>query len=339
MSKLGRLEYCQYLLSSQINYTLTNFAEHVEELSHDKINRYLKDAKLKPSLVYEHVKDDIVTINNGYLLFDDTVIDKNFSNKIEGVRRQYSGNAHGLVKGIGVVTCVYVNPEIERFWVIDYRIFDPDKDGKSKINHLEEMLKNAEHHKKLPFTTVLVDSWYATHKIILKLDDMGKTYYCPLKKNRLVDDSSDTEPAHDYRRIDKLSWSKEELLHGKTVGIKKFPKKYKTKLFQIPISTNRTEHIVTNAIDQDSADDVRDECAIRWKIEEFHREAKQLTGLEKCQCRIGRIQRNHIASAMLVWVRMKRAATDMKKTIYRVKHDLLREYLINELRSPNVSFA
>ena len=251
-------------------------------------------------MVYEHVKDDIIRNDNGYLLFDDTVIDKNFSNKIEGVRRQYSGNAHGLIKGIGVVTCVYVNPEWDKFWVIDYRIFDPDRDGKSKIDHLEDMLKNVEHHKKLPFTTVLVDSWYATHKIILKLDDMGKTDYCLLKKNRLVDDSSTTEPAHDYKRIDELSWNKKELAHGKIVGIKKFPKKYKTKLFRIPISTNRTEHIVTNAIDQDSADDVRDECAIRWKIEEFHREAKQLTGLEKCQCRIARIQRNHIASAMLV---------------------------------------
>ena len=85
------------------------------------------------------------------------------------------------------------------------------------------------------------------------------------------------------------------------------------KLFQITISTNRTEHIVTNAMDQDSANDVRDEFAIRWKIEEFHREVKQLTGLEKCQCRLARIQRNHIASAMLVWVRMKRAADDMHK--------------------------
>ena len=101
-------------------------------------------------------------------------IDKDFSNKIEGVRRQYSGNAHGLIKGIGVVTCVYVNPELDKFWVIVYRIFDPDRDGKSKINHLEDMLENVEYHQKLPFTTVLVDSWYATHKIILKLDDRAE---------------------------------------------------------------------------------------------------------------------------------------------------------------------
>ena len=65
------------------------------------------------------------TSKNGYVVFDDTVIDKNFSHQIELVRRQYSGNAHGVIKGIGVVNCVYVNPETEQFWIIDFRIYDP----------------------------------------------------------------------------------------------------------------------------------------------------------------------------------------------------------------------
>jgi hypothetical protein len=34
-------------------------------------------------------------------------------------------------------------------------------------------------------------------------------------------------------------------------------------------------------------------------IEEFHRELKQLTGVEACQCRKARIQRNHFACALL----------------------------------------
>ncbi|NJO17913.1 MAG: IS701 family transposase, partial [Thioploca sp.] len=46
----------------------------------------------------------------GYLEFDDTVVDKRHSAQIEWVRRQYSGNAKGVSKGIGVVTGVYVNP-------------------------------------------------------------------------------------------------------------------------------------------------------------------------------------------------------------------------------------
>ena len=40
-----KLNYCQYLLSSQINYTLTNMADHLQKWSHDTINRYLRGEK------------------------------------------------------------------------------------------------------------------------------------------------------------------------------------------------------------------------------------------------------------------------------------------------------
>jgi hypothetical protein len=43
---------------------------------------------------------------------------------------------------------------------------------------------------------------------------------------------------------------------------------------------------------------------MRWKIEQFHREIKLLKGIEHNQCRKRRIQRNHIACAMLVGIRL-----------------------------------
>jgi hypothetical protein len=113
-----RLDYCQYLLVSQINYTLTNFAEHTEQFSHDAANRYLAGDQVRPHLVWENVSSQIVQIPTGCLVFDDTVVDKNFAHKIELVRRQYSGNVHGVIKGVGVVTCVYVNPMLDQFWII-----------------------------------------------------------------------------------------------------------------------------------------------------------------------------------------------------------------------------
>jgi hypothetical protein len=70
------------------------------------------------------------------------------------------------------------------------------------------------------------------------------------------------------------------------------------KLFRVTISTDRTEYVATNDLTQDSTDVVQKVCGIRWKIEEFHREIKQLTGVESCQCRKARIQRNHINCAM-----------------------------------------
>ena len=51
-----------------------------------------------------------------------------------------SGNAHGLIDGIGLVNCVYVNPDTDQFWLLDYRLFSPETDGKTKLDHVAEML-------------------------------------------------------------------------------------------------------------------------------------------------------------------------------------------------------
>jgi hypothetical protein len=114
-----------------------------------------------------------------YIIFDDTVLDKRYSEYIELTRRQYSGNEHRVLRGIGVVSCVYVNPETGQFWVIDYRIYEPDEDGKTKIDHVAEMLQSLVYSKNLPFSTVLMDSWYATKTLMQYIDKVGKYYYCP----------------------------------------------------------------------------------------------------------------------------------------------------------------
>ncbi len=332
-----RLDYCPYLLSSQINYTLTNFAHHSQQYSHDRLNRYLGGDKLTPRLLWEQVKDIITTAPTGYLLFDDTIADKNYSFAIELVRRQYSGNAHAIINGIGIVTCVYVNPETEQFWVIDYRIFDKTGDGKSKLDHVREMFDHTREPKLLPVRTVLMDSWYATRPLMLHIERAGKLFYCPLKDNRLVNEGG-ADHIH-YQRVDSLEWRAEEQLQGKRVHVKDFPRGHRLQLFRLVLSTERTDYVVTNDAAQHSTDETQQVCAIRWKIEQLHREAKQITGLESCQCRKARIQRNHIACSLLVWLRLKELAYQSKRTVYQIKYGQLSEYLIQQLKSPSVKMA
>ena len=330
---VSRLSYSQFLLVSQVNYTLTYYADHMESLSHDAVTRYLAREDLTPSLLWEQVQDDLVPSPNGYILFDDTVLDKNHSHKIEGVRKQYSGNAGGIIKGIGVVTCVYVNPELDRWWAVDYRIYDPDADGKKKPDHVEDMLDQLE-QRKLQYRTVLMDSWYATKRLILGIEERGKIYYCPLKSNRLVDDSGGAWP---YHPVSELQWSEEELTQGKTIKIQKFPENHKVKLFRVTVSTHRTDFVITNDEACDTTDDAQKACAIRWKIEQFHRELKQTTGIEKCQCRKRRSQRNHIACAMIVWARLKQIAYQTQQTVYQIKQNLLDNYIIQQLKKPHIN--
>jgi hypothetical protein len=52
-----KLDYCQYLLSSHINYTLTDLAEITFKSGvTTPLNRYLKGEKLTPRLLFEQVE-------------------------------------------------------------------------------------------------------------------------------------------------------------------------------------------------------------------------------------------------------------------------------------------
>ena len=67
-----------------------------------------------------------------------------------------------------------------------------------------------------------------------------------------------------------------------------------------------------------------------------HRETKQVTGIESCQCRSPRAQRNHIACALMVWTSLKRHAQQVGQNIYRLKFGLLNNYMKQQLRAPSI---
>lgn len=91
---------------------------------------------------------------------------------------------------------------------------------------------------------------------------------------------------------------------------------------------------VTNDLTQDSAEATREVCGLRWKIEQLHREVKQITGLESGQCRKDRIQCNHITRALPVWVGLTELASQTGKTIYKLKHGLLDHFLFHQPKHP-----
>jgi len=335
--KPTRRDYCQFILSTFINYTQTYMAEHQPIFSHDAINRYLMEDDVSPTAVWQSVGHLVRRSGNACLIFDDTVLDKRHSFKIELVRSQYSGNEHGIVKGIGVVNCVYVNLDTGEYWIIDWRVYDLDGDGKTKLDHVRDMFDDASQAKNLPFRAVLMDSWYATKDLMMHIDKAGKVFYCPLKTNRKVDDSQGLNP---YKAVSDLDWFGEEMLRGKLVKIHGFPRDYKVKLFRVA-ATNRTEYVATNDLSQDSSVSVKDMCGIRWKIEQYHREGKQILGMEKCQCRKARAQKNHIGCAILAWHCLTKLARKLKTNIYALKNNLLSDYMKEELKNPSIpmSFA
>ena len=122
------------------------------------------------------------------------------------------------------------------------------------------------------------------------------------------------------------------------------PKGHRRKLFRPErcaqvLSSERTDYIVTNDMTQDSTDALRTIVSIRWKIEQVFRETKQLTGIERCQARKKRIQRNHIGCALMVWGCLKKTAYQTQQTVYRLKHGLLDAYMEAQLANPSIVFS
>jgi len=265
--------YGQFLLSSQVNYTGTCLAEHLAGSRHDNVRYFLKTTRFTPRQLWHQVQAEFVGSARSYVLFDDTVLDKRHSQRIELVRRQYSGNAHGISQGIGLVKRGYGNPETQQFWLLDYRLFAPEADGKSKLDHVADLLARLA-PRQLPYRTVLPDRWYATTALFKQLSPAGKFFYCPLTSNRLGDDSDGQQP---YQPVALLTWSAAEVAQGKLLQVRGMPKDSKLKLCRVLVSTHWTDYLVSNELGQADTQAAEQESNVRWLIEPFHRQAKQLT--------------------------------------------------------------
>ena len=326
---ITKQQYVEYVISTPINYTCTNLAAHLEEVSHDAVNDYLRREKHTAQTLWELAEPLINNSSESYLVLDDSVQDKNYSKKIEMVKLQYSGNTHSLIKGIGIVNLVHVHQK--DYHPLDFRVYDPGADGKTKNDHFQEMLRRAFEEKGIKAQTILFDSWYAGYENLKFIHRVGKFFVTTLKENRLVSLSKE----QGYIHLQQIQWTPEQLQEGITVKLKKVP--FTVQLFKIVATNGDIEWVITNrAPGSIHTQVIQEENQVRWCIEQLHRELKQLTGIERCQCRKQRAQRNHFACCYHAWFSLKVFAKKLGKTLYQVKHDLWSDYLRNELRNPRI---
>lgn len=325
---ITKKDYIEYLISTPVNYTCTNLAKHLEDVSHDTVNDYLHRERLTARHLWKQVQFLLKDSPDAYLIIDDSVQAKKHAHHMELVKRQYSGNEGGLVKGIGVVNLVHTDGE--DYYPIDFRIYANDLDGKTKNDHFREMLLNAKHDKNILANTVLFDSWYGSWENLKLVHRLNMIFFTTLKSNRMVSLSKD----EGYIHLDDIDWTTERLTHGVSVKLKKVP--FRVQLFKVVAPNGDIDWIITNSETPLTTDDVQDEDAHRWQVEQLHRELKQLTGIEKCQCRKHRAQRNHIACCYQAWLAIKLKSKTLGKTLYATVHDLLYEFLRAELLDPRI---
>lgn len=326
---LTQTRYIEYLLSTPKNYTCTNLADHLPGISHDQVNRFLRTSVLPVSQLQQLVHPLLHDSPEAFLLVDDSVQDKRYSRFIELTKRQYSGNVHGMVKGIGLVNLVHSSGQAGDFLPLDYRVYAPDQDQKTKNDHFLDMFEQVIKEDKVLARTLLFDSWYAGSTNLKKIHRAGWTFFTTLKSNRQVSVAKQTG----YQALATLEppaqgWSK-----GLEVRLQEVP--FTVKLFKLVATNGDIEWVVTNHLAAHLTRELVIEAVqVRWQVEEFHRSFKQLTGAEKCQCRKANAQRNHLTCCYLAWVSLAQHARRLGQTMYQVHQQQWAPYLRQLLQKP-----
>jgi hypothetical protein len=274
-------------------------------LSHDSISRWLASEKIQPKDIWNAAKKDVRS-SPGILVFDDVVIDKSRSGAMELVNWQYSGAKHDKTKGIGVVNALWQVSK-EQYIPMDYRIWHPPEDGKTKNDHFRDMLSAAKTRGLHP-EMVVADSWYSSLKNLKSIRSHGWDWVMGLRSNRLVGKL--------HEQLRNLDIPDEGLVtHLKGYGW--------IKVFRFEATNGRTDYVGTSRTDL-SREQVKEYSERRWSVEVLHRELKQTCGLARCQANSGRAQRNHIGLSVLTWIRKHHRRLVDHTTLYQQDWEVVR---------------
>jgi len=305
--------YSTFLRVTSQRYSALSLSEVSPiELSHDSISRWLSDAHCQPKNIWNEAKNHVL-VTTGVLIADDTILDKQRSEKIELVRPQYSGNVHDVIKGIGMLNFLWVDDE-NQTCPMDVRIYEPKEDGKTKNDHFRDMLKLAKERGVKP-EAVIADSWYSSLDNLKCIRDFKWTFVMGLRKNRVVNKN---------QKLCDLDIPDEGLrIHLRGYGW--------ITVFRFVSKNGRTDYIGTN-IQNPTRDQIIALVRKRWEIEVFHRELKQTCGLEHCQARTSRAQRNHIVLSVLTWVKQATLRKQLSISFYQQQWNTIKDAISQQMK-------
>jgi hypothetical protein len=197
---------------------------------------------------------------------------------------------------------------------IDYRVYDKSTDGKTKNTHFCEMLSLAKARGLTP-EAVVVDAWYSSLKNLKAIRDHGWIWVTSLRKNRKVNRDVSLE---------SLVIPDEGLkVHLRGYGW--------ITVFKLVEKNGRIDYISTNR-ENPTREQLERVMKARWSIEVYHRELKQTCGMERCQARSGRAQRNHIFMAISAWIDKYKRRLNEKITFYEQDWQIIKSSISQNLK-------
>jgi hypothetical protein len=168
---------------------------------------------------------------------------------------------------------------------------------------------------------VLFDSWYSSLDNLKLIRLLGWQWITRLKENRLINPDRSGNIAVSQAKISQ---------HGNIVHLKGYGM---IKVFRTVRTDDDAEYWATNDLQMNELERLK-YSELSWMIETYHRGIKQFCGIERCQARTERAQRNHIELALRAFLRIEYHCFVKGLSWFEAKTSIIRDAVRAYLAEP-----
>lgn len=295
----GAMSYLVGLLRVAHNANCVRLAT-ITNSSHDGLSRVLKQA-VSPLLfqVTKTLFKTLEKISVGYLIIDDTTINKEYARCIERCHWLWSTNGSRYIFGYNIVVLMWSNGTVTI--PLSWKFYKKEADKKDQITKIALALELMEYVKYglcIATTEITFDAFYGAEAILRRCEEYQWQYYTKVKSNRIL---NGTQVKKHHRNP---YWEEAGTL---SCGLKARIVRHGKRYFCTNNFTLTKKEIVAT---YDS----------RWKIEEVFRMLHDQLGLDECASRSFVAQSAHTAFAMTSYTILASQKTGSESTVYQ-RHD------------------
>jgi hypothetical protein len=324
--------YTDYLISSFSYTTATGLSMMAKgEISHDKVTRFLNREDLTSAKLWKIIKPKVRGIESeeGIIIIDDTIEEKPSTDENEIVCWHYDHSKGRNVKGINIISGIYLSQEIRVPVVFDLvrktKTIIDEKTNKEK--RISEKTKNDQYRemvrvcvKNIKFKYVLNDVWYASSENMMYVKtELKKDFIMPIKTNRKIALNKKDKLNGKYVTVSGLELKENTRQEIYLEGVS-FPLMLIRQIFKNEDGSQGVLHLVSSDLTL-TYDNIKTIYHKRWKVEEYHKSLKQHVSLCKSPTKRVRTQSNHIFASIYSFFKLEYLSlkTELSQTALRTK--------------------
>ena len=307
--------YSDFLILNQGQASATGLAALLDnEISHDAVTRFLAGEDLDSKVLWQEVKSVVrrVEHEDGVLVFDDTVEEKEHSDENDLISWHYSHSQGRVVKGINLLSALAVYDEASipvAFELITKPVVMCDlatkkevrKAEKTKNEMMREMLEVC--LKNIKFKYILADIWFNSNENLKKIHSIKKLFIIACKSNRKIALSAEDRKNGIWTKVSEIKLESEEVKVVYFEGLD-FPLSLTKKVFKNKDDSTGTLYLISNEIGS-TGTHLYNVYKKRWKVEEYHKSLKSNVSFRKSPARKVKTQSNHVFASIMGFVKLE----------------------------------